>query len=141
DSVAAALGPCDGHRMVCVHDAARPLAPPELFRAVVGAADRDAAATAAVPCVDTIKRVAEGYVVETIDRSSVMAAQTPQAFHRTVLEDAHAAAARDGVEASDDAVLVERIGVKVAVVQGDPRNIKVTTAGDLDLVRAILEQP
>ena len=138
DSVAAALGPCDGHRMVCVHDAARPLAPPELFRAVVGAADRDAAATAAVPCVDTIKRVSEEHVDETLERATLVAAQTPQAFARELLERAHQAATADGVDAGDDASLVERLGARVAVVRGDPRNFKVTTQADLAVLRALL---
>ena len=85
DSVAAALDRCDGHDWISVHDAARPLAPPGLFRAVLDAARAEGAATAGVPCVDTVKQVQHGRVAATLDRTSLIAAQTPQAFSADLL--------------------------------------------------------
>jgi 2-C-methyl-D-erythritol 4-phosphate cytidylyltransferase len=122
------------HDVVVVHDAARPLASVALFEAVIGAVR--AGADGAIPCVpvpDTIKRVCGDHVVETVDRSALVAAQTPQAFRLTTLLAAHAAAP----DATDDAALVEVIGGRVVVVAGDPRNIKVTTPVDL-AVAAVL---
>lgn len=132
DSVAAgmdALGECE---VVCIHDGARPFCPPDLFVRVVEAAARHGAATAAVPCVDTIKRVAGGVVVETLPRDSLVAVQTPQAFRLELLREAHRASDDD---ASDDCVLVERLGAPVAVVDGDPRNRKITHAEDIEWLR------
>jgi 2-C-methyl-D-erythritol 4-phosphate cytidylyltransferase len=139
DTVAAALDRCAGHDWISVHDAARPLAPPELFRAVLDAARAEGAATAGVPCVDTVKQVQNGRVSATLDRSSLIAAQTPQAFDADLLRMAHLHAATHGIAAADDAALVEAIGKPVAVVPGDPRNFKVTFPQDLVLLRAILE--
>jgi 2-C-methyl-D-erythritol 4-phosphate cytidylyltransferase len=83
--------------------------------------------------VDTIKRVYEGVVTETLRRDSLVAVQTPQAFHTDVLERAHAAARREGVTATDDAALLERIGARVVVVEGETANIKITRPEDLQL--------
>jgi 2-C-methyl-D-erythritol 4-phosphate cytidylyltransferase len=141
DSVAAALERCEGHDWITVHDAARPLTPPELFRAVLDAARTVGAATAGVPCVDTVKQVHDGRVSATLDRSSLIAAQTPQAFRADLLRAAHAYAASHGITAGDDAALVEAVGEPVAVVPGDPRNFKVTFPQDLVLLRAVLEEP
>jgi 2-C-methyl-D-erythritol 4-phosphate cytidylyltransferase len=140
DSVAAALARCEGYDWISVHDAARPLTSPELFRAVLDAARRVGAATAGVPCVDTVKQVHDGRVSATLDRSSLIAAQTPQAFRAELLRAAHAHAASHGIAAGDDAALVEAIGEPVAVVPGDPRNFKVTFPQDLALLRAVLEE-
>ena len=114
--------------IVVVHDAARPLASPELFAAAIAAirAGADAAITA-VAVVDTIKRVDGRRVVETVDRSSLVAVQTPQAFRASVLRAAHA----NGGDATDDAALVEAAGGTVVIVDGDPRNRKLTTVEDL----------
>jgi 2-C-methyl-D-erythritol 4-phosphate cytidylyltransferase len=138
DSVARALERCSAHELVCVHDAARPLAPPGLYREVVRAAELEGAAIPALPCVDTIKRVADGHVVETVARRTVFAAQTPQAFRRELLQRAHAAADRESLEASDDAMLVEHLGEPVTVVDGDARNLKVTRPEDVALLLAHL---
>jgi 2-C-methyl-D-erythritol 4-phosphate cytidylyltransferase len=140
DTVAAALDRCDGHDWITVHDAARPLAPPELFRAVLDAARDEGAATAGVPCVDTVKQVRNGRVSATLDRSSLIAAQTPQAFGADLLRRAHLHAVSQGIEAGDDAALVEALGEPVAVVPGDPRNFKVTFPQDLVLLRSLLEE-
>jgi 2-C-methyl-D-erythritol 4-phosphate cytidylyltransferase len=140
DTVAAALDCCDGHDWISVHDAARPLTPPELFRQVLGAARAEGAATAGVPCVDTVKLVQHGRVTATLDRSSLIATQTPQAFSAELLRRAHVHAAAAAIEAADDSSLVEALGEPVVVVDGDPRNFKVTFPQDLVLLRALLEE-
>ena len=140
DSVAAAISRCDGREWISVHDAARPLTPPGVFRAVLEAAREDGAATAGVPCVDTVKQVQNGRVAATLDRSSIIAAQTPQSFAADLLRRAHAHAAIHGITAGDDAELVEAIGAPVTVVTGDARNFKVTFAQDLVLLRTLVEE-
>lgn len=137
DSVRLAAQRCAGSEWVCVHDAARPLVTAELVRRVLDGAQATGAATTAVPCVDTIKQVHDGHVLRTLDRSELMATQTPQAFHTTLLQRAHEQAVADGALGDDDASLAERLGVSVAVVTGDPRNVKVTYPHDLELVRAL----
>lgn len=123
---------------VAVHDAARPLVAPEDVDRVVAAARRAGAAILAVPIADTVKRVREGNVVSTPPREECWAAQTPQVFRRDLLQEALEKAAADGVTGTDDASLVERLGVRVAVVVGDPANRKVTTADDLRAAAATL---
>jgi len=118
-----------------VHDAARPLASPRLFDAVVDAVRAGAdGAVPALPVPDTLKRVEGSDVVETLDRSALVAVQTPQAFRADALRAAHAA---DG-DATDDAALVEANGGTVVVVAGDPRNLKVTSPDDLAVGAALL---
>ncbi len=118
--------------VVVVHDAARPCATPELFAAVVAAVRAGAsAAVPGLPVVDTVKRVdGDGVVVETLDRTGLVAVQTPQAFAASALRKAHGG----HPEATDDAALVERAGGRVVVVPGEPANAKVT--GPADLVAA-----
>jgi 2-C-methyl-D-erythritol 4-phosphate cytidylyltransferase len=118
---------------VIVHDVARPLATSELFDRVLDALEGADGVAPAVPVADTIKRVDHGVVTDTLRRDSLVAVQTPQAFRTEALERAHAAAVREGVEATDDAALLERIGARVVVVEGDPRNIKITRPEDLRL--------
>jgi len=137
DSVAAGIAAAPDAAWYLVHDAARPLVTRALAAAVLAAARASGGgAVPAVPVTDTIKRVdAGGHVVETLDRAPLRAVQTPQAFAGEVLRRAHRAI-RD--EVTDDAGMVERLGLPVAVVAGDPANIKVTTPADLALVRALL---
>jgi 2-C-methyl-D-erythritol 4-phosphate cytidylyltransferase len=127
----------DGVEAVIVHDAARPLAHPGLFAAVLEALEAGVdGAVAAVPIADTMKRVdVEGAIVETVDRDGLWAVQTPQGFRLDVLRAAHAAKA----EATDDAGLVEAAGGRVVVVPGDRRNLKVTDPADLDLLEAFVQ--
>jgi 2-C-methyl-D-erythritol 4-phosphate cytidylyltransferase len=130
-----ALVPSDAH-IVLVHDAARPLASPLLFRAVIDAVA--AGADAAIPALaigDTIKQVDNDRVVTTIDRTNLVAVQTPQAFTAVALRAAHASNA-DG---TDDAALVEASGGTVVVVVGERRNFKITVAEDLEVAAALLE--
>jgi 2-C-methyl-D-erythritol 4-phosphate cytidylyltransferase len=123
---------------VVVHDAARPLATPAIFVAVLAALDDSPGAVAAVPATDTMKESNDGRVERTIPRDALWRAQTTQAFRTSILRDAHERAAADGFEATDDAVLLERIGEPVAIVHGDERNIKITTPEDLAVVEALL---
>jgi len=142
ESVRAGLDVCPGDAdMICVHDAARPLCPPALFHDVVNAARRSGAATVVVPVSDSLKQVdPEGNVVATLDRSSIVAVQTPQAFFAAVLREAHERAVADGVVADDDCALVERLGGRVLTVPGDLGNVKVTNLDDLRLVEAALRE-
>ncbi len=116
--------------VIIVHDAARPLASDALFRAVISAVATGGAdaAVPGVPLSDTIK-VVDGAqtVTATLDRSALVAVQTPQAFSAELLRRAHAG----GAEATDDAALLEALGATVRVVPGDPRNLKITTPADL----------
>ena len=137
DSVRAGLAavPVDA-TIICVHDAARPFADPSLFdravAAVVAGAD---GAIPAIAVTDTIKVVADGVVVATPDRASLVAVQTPQAFRADVLRRAHTSADTS----TDDAALVEAIGGRVVVVEGDTRNRKITRPDDLEWARRELE--
>jgi 2-C-methyl-D-erythritol 4-phosphate cytidylyltransferase len=130
-------------RVVAVHDAARPLVSAAEAERVIGEARQYGAAVLAVPVHDTIKRVKGNRILETLDRSSLWAAQTPQAFHREILWQAFRQArqmteeARDSV--TDDASLVEILGVPVRVVPGSRRNIKITEEEDLAIAEAIWE--
>jgi 2-C-methyl-D-erythritol 4-phosphate cytidylyltransferase len=115
--------------VIVVHDAARPLASPSLFRAALDAlADGSVAgAVCAVPLVDTVKQVRDGTITGTLERRSLVAVQTPQAFRADVLRRAY----RGTAEASDDAGLVEAVGGRVVVVPGHPDNLKLTSPDDL----------
>lgn len=116
-------------RWVLVHDAARPYAPVGLAERVLAALRAgERAVIPAVPVADTVKRVdAHGYVLETPDRAALRAVQTPQGFDRALLDAAHAG----GDDATDDAGLVEALGVRVLTVDGDPLATKITTPADL----------
>ncbi len=120
---------------IVVHDAARPLASRALFVEVVRAVEAGAdAAVPAIPVTDTVKRVRDGRVVETVPRDGLQAVQTPQAFRSDALRRAHAG----GATGTDDAALVEAAGGTVVVVEGEPRNVKVTVATDLEMVDGLL---
>jgi 2-C-methyl-D-erythritol 4-phosphate cytidylyltransferase len=120
--------------VIAVHDAARPLAQPGLWAAVLAAVEAGAdGAIPASPVVDTVKEVRpDGHLV-TLDRSRLVAVQTPQAFRAELLRRAH----RAGSEATDDAALVEAAGGRVVLVDGAPDNLKVTSPSDLILAAAL----
>ena len=121
---------------VVIHDAARPLATAEVVsRALAALATHDGAA-AAVPARDTLKRVADGTMAETIPRDGVRLAQTPQAFRFAGILAAHRAAA--GLALTDDAAVAERAGLRVAAVESDPDNVKITTEEDLARAERLL---
>ncbi|MDH3213941.1 MAG: 2-C-methyl-D-erythritol 4-phosphate cytidylyltransferase [Myxococcales bacterium] len=139
DSVRAGLAALPAEvSWVAVHDAARPLVRPQAVARVVAAARRDGAAILAAPVADTVKRVREGRVIETPDRAECWAAQTPQVFRVDLLREALAKADAEGRLATDDAQLVEWLGVPVSVVAGDSDNRKVTYAEDLAAVERAL---
>jgi 2-C-methyl-D-erythritol 4-phosphate cytidylyltransferase len=129
----AALPP--GAEIVAVHDAARPLAPPEVWdrviEAVVSGAD---AAVPVVAVTDTVVEVSPDGGSRTLDRSRLVAVQTPQGFRTAVLVAAHAG----DPEATDDAGLVEAVGGRVVLVAGDPANLKITAPADLVVAAALL---
>lgn len=137
-SAFAALAAAADAHAVAVHDAARALCPPALFDRCLAALDDAEAVVATVPVADTVKEVDGDLVVRTLDRSRLGLAQTPQAFRTDVYRRAHAAAMSEGREGTDDAALVEHIGVHVRAVEGDPANIKITTAVDLELAERLL---
>jgi 2-C-methyl-D-erythritol 4-phosphate cytidylyltransferase len=123
--------------IIAVHDAARPLVRPQDVVACIDAARATGAAILATPVSDTVKRVRDDRIVGTVARADLWLAQTPQAFRVDVLRRAHAANVDDAV-ATDDAALVERLGLPVAIVPGDPSNRKITTVEDLVWAEAYL---
>jgi 2-C-methyl-D-erythritol 4-phosphate cytidylyltransferase len=124
--------------IVVVHDAARPLASAALFTRCIEAAARRGGAIAAVPVADTLKRVEGADIIATVPRAGLWQAQTPQAFRRALLAQAHRDAERGRVIATDDADLVERIGATVEVVESLEPNLKITTATDLAVAEALI---
>lgn len=126
----------DGIDAVVAHDVARPFASPALFRVVLEALVEADGAIPVVRVTDTVKRIADGGV-ETLPRDGLVLVQTPQAFRRAALEQAHRRAAREGYASTDDAALLERDGARIATVAGDPANIKVTTREDLRLAETL----
>ncbi|CAM3977050.1 2-C-methyl-D-erythritol 4-phosphate cytidylyltransferase [Cohnella lubricantis] len=140
DSVYAGLAALDTEG-VLVHDAARPLVTPEQIEACCREAERHGASALAVPVKDTIKVEGErGFMTATPDRSTLWAVQTPQAFAREELLNAHRAAKLEGAAATDDTMLLERMGRKVAIVRGDYLNLKITTPEDLPVAELLLEK-
>ncbi len=136
-SVAAGLAALSsGVDVVLVHDAARPLTPPEQFERVAAAVTADRGAVPGLPVADTIKRVAGDEIRETVDRTELVAMQTPQGFPRIALLAAYAAADR---EYTDDAALFAAAGHPVAVVSGSAEAFKITTEADLSRAAALLE--
>lgn len=122
---------------IAVHDAARPCLADEWITRVFEAAEKTGAAILALPVAATLKRVKAGQTIqETVPREGLWEAQTPQVFRRQLLLDAYAK--RGGFQATDDAQLVERLGHPVAVVQGSPINMKITTQEDLRLAEQAL---
>ena len=142
DSVWNALKVLDpGSETVAVHDAARPFFDPELLCKALPLLEKFAGAVAAIPATHTIKE-AEGNVIRrTIPRETLRQVNTPQVFLRDALMRAYESAMRDGFYGTDDAMLLERIGLRLALIPDTPRNIKVTTEVDLLLAEAILKNP
>jgi 2-C-methyl-D-erythritol 4-phosphate cytidylyltransferase len=141
-SVLAAIEATDpSAEIVLIHDAVRPLVQVELVEKVAARAAECGAAIAAVPAVATVKEVdAQGIIKNTPPRDRLWIAQTPQGFRRELALQAHRKAQEDGFVGTDDALLVERMGLPVAVVEDRPDNIKITTAQDLAVAEAILRQ-
>jgi 2-C-methyl-D-erythritol 4-phosphate cytidylyltransferase len=146
-SVAAALKLVgDATELVVVHDAVRPFVTVEQVTRVIEQARRHKAAILGIPAMDTVKEVKRASLPEdvavitaTVPRERVVLAQTPQVFETQLLKQAFAEAEGDGLNASDEAGLVERLGQNVFVVQGSERNIKITKPSDMDLARFYLQ--
>src|SRR6266700_7270998 len=130
--------------IVLVHDAVRPLVTAEIIHDVIEAAKKYGAAIAGLPAVDTVKQVertSEGAIVKaTIPRAGIVLAQTPQGFQYSVIKKAFDEASADGFTGTDEASLAERSGHEVAVVMGSPRNIKITSPGDMELAEFYLRK-
>jgi 2-C-methyl-D-erythritol 4-phosphate cytidylyltransferase len=147
-SVANALAQVSAEaELVIVHDAVRPFVTREQVLRVIAEASARGAAILGVPAIDTIKEVRRSSLPQdialisaTIPREKIVLAQTPQGFQTKLLKEAFARAEQDGVTASDEAALVERLGHDVYVVLGSERNIKITTPADMELARFYLEQ-
>jgi 2-C-methyl-D-erythritol 4-phosphate cytidylyltransferase len=148
DSVALALQEVSNEtEIVLVHDAVRPFVTREQIARVIEEARRCQAAILGIPAMDTVKEVKRAslpedvaLIIGTIPRERVVLAQTPQAFSTKLIKEAFARAQADGVSASDEAGLVERLGHHVHVVLGSERNIKITKPADMDLARFYLQQ-
>ena len=127
--------------VVAVHDAARPFPPPEAIDRCIELAGQGVGAVAGVPATDTVKEVdAEGVVLHTPDRSRLWYAHTPQVFPRALLEAAVRTCREAGFEPTDDAGAVEFAGGTVRMVQGSPRNLKVTFPPDVVVARALVRE-
>ena len=129
----------DKVKLVAIQDGARPFASWQMIDRVVRAANTYSAAAPAIPVKDTIKVVNGGVVSNTPDRKTLMAVQTPQVFDVALLRGALLKAWQDGAEVTDDCSAVERMGMSVKIVEGDERNIKITTPMDLKIAGLILE--
>lgn len=130
----------EGVSVVVCHDAARPFARSDLFSAVIDAIGEETdGAVPVVPIADTVKRIQDGRVVGTESREGLALAQTPQAFRLEALAEAHGRASESSIEVTDDAGVVEWAGYRVAAVDGDPRNFKITTPADLLRAQARVE--
>jgi 2-C-methyl-D-erythritol 4-phosphate cytidylyltransferase len=127
-------------KLVAVQDGARPFSGWQLIDRVVRAAAAYGAAAPAIPVKDTIKVVSGGLVAETPDRSTLKAVQTPQVFDFDLLRGALKKAKMDGISITDDCSAVEHMGMSVKIVDGDERNIKITTPMDLKIAEMILEE-
>ncbi len=126
--------------IVLVHDAARPFVTPEAIKAVLAKIRERGAALLALPSRDTVKRVREERVLETLPREEIYLAQTPQGARKELLIEAFLWAEKRGLSATDEAGLLEAYGVSVYVVPGSPLNFKITTPEDLLLAEAILKR-
>jgi 2-C-methyl-D-erythritol 4-phosphate cytidylyltransferase len=131
-----ALG--NDHDIVVIHDGVRPFISEELVHSAILGASKAKAVTVGVPVKDTVKSIDyHGIVVETLDRNHLWLTQTPQAFERDIIKKAYEVAYRDNYYGTDDASLVERIGIKVMMIRGSYDNIKITTKDDIMLAEIL----
>lgn len=137
DSARAGVGAARGE-VVLIHDGARPLVSSDLIRRVLSAARHHGAAAPVVPVADTVRYSREGMLADTVDRSDLVLIQTPQGFRRDLLVAGYAEAERRGLDLPDDAAAVLLLSRPVAVVAGDPVNLKVTRREDLALAERLL---
>lgn len=131
----------DDADIVVIHDGARPFVSPALIDRCVESADQTGAVVAGLPARDTIKFVSDDHrILSTPDRKTLWEIQTPQAFRRAVIVEAHKRATRAGFEATDDAMLVEQAGKPVWVIEGEKTNLKITVPEDLWLAEAMIRE-
>ena len=130
----------DKVKLAAIQDGARPFASWQMIDRVVRAANTYSAAAPGIPVKDTIKVVIGGVVTNTPDRKTLQAIQTPQVFDKDLLRAALKKAKEDGAEITDDCSAVERMGMSVKIVEGDERNIKITTPMDLKIAALLLEE-
>lgn len=138
DSVFNGLHEVEGYDVVAIHDAARPLASPRLVHEGVACLAGKEGAIPVLHIPDTVKRVDNGVIVETLDRSTLRLAQTPQLFRTAALLHAHRRVT--GAALTDDASALEAVGRQVAIYPGEPWNLKITAPEDLDLAELILDR-
>jgi len=141
ESVARGLSAVRGAtaEIIAVHDGVRPFVTPGEINGVVEAAKSTGAAVLVAPMTDTIKEVKDGYIVSTLDRTSLRRSLTPQCFRYDILRRAYEGIDLHDPALTDDSFLVEQLGIKVALVEGSPRNIKITNAEDLHIAEALLK--
>ncbi|MCR6108859.1 2-C-methyl-D-erythritol 4-phosphate cytidylyltransferase [Bacillus sp. A301a_S52] len=139
-SVYCGLQKIEGNPIVLVHDGARPFIQLEDVHHVVKTTDAKGAAVIAVPVKDTVKLVDDSEIVQTVDRSALWSAQTPQGFHLEEIKNAHKKAAQEGFIGTDDASLMEYLNRPVAIVEGNYENLKITTPEDLVFAEAIIKK-
>lgn len=140
DSVYCGLTACEGDGIVLIHDGARPFVRQSLIQQLIKQAEENGAAIPAVPLKDTVKIGRNGIVTETLERSSLWAVQTPQAFRLSLIKRAHEQTKLERVSVTDDASLVEHMGVPVRIIESDYDNIKITTPDDLVTANIILRK-
>lgn len=141
ESVSKGFAALPSSDFVVVHDGVRPLLNPKDLERVIQSATHDDACTLGTPIKETIKRVdSNQWILETVDRRTLWNIQTPQVFRYSLLKRAIEAAERDHFLGTDEAMLVERLGVKVRVIEGSETNIKITTPDDLKIAAALLTQ-
>jgi len=125
--------------VVVIHDGVRPFVTPEQVSACIREAATHGACILGIRATDTLKYVSDaGLITRTLDRKGIWQAQTPQAFRYALIVEAHARARREGICATDDASLLERMGTGIRIIPGSRNNIKITTPEDLQLAAALL---
>ena len=142
DSVWNGLKAMEGHcDMVIVHDGVRPFVSPEILKRLMTAMEDAQAVVTAIPALDTIKRVdGMGIVLDTLQRNTLFHIQTPQGFRYGLIKEAYTRGLREGIQGTDDAYFVERMGIPVKVIEGSSFNIKITTPEDIVLAHYILQE-
>jgi 2-C-methyl-D-erythritol 4-phosphate cytidylyltransferase len=141
DSVIAGFNQIDPQKteIVLIHDGVRPVVDHALLSRIIAATKEKGAAVPVIAIEDTVKAVDGNKVLRTLDREQLRRVQTPQGFSYSILKEALDQARKNNIQSTDEAALVERIGHEIAIVEGDPRNIKITTQEDMRIAEVYLE--
>jgi len=126
--------------IVLIHDGVRPFVSSYLIQKIIREVERYGAVIPAIPISDTIKRVEKNQIIATLNRDEIFAVQTPQGFEREIIQEAYEVAYRDKFYATDDSMLVERLGIGVRIIDGEPLNIKITRKEDFYLAEEIAKK-